>query len=203
MEKKRSYRMKERARAQEETRLKIVEATMRLHETVGPRATTISAIAQEAGVQRLTVYRHFPDETAVFQACTSHWLNLNPPPDPESWAGINGPMERVKAAVRAFHAYYAATRDMWMASHRDVADVPALQGPMAEYSSFLSSLADALAGAFGDAPAPHLVHATIRHALSFPAWLDLEERGLKGAEMAELVAAWLAGVLDSPPDTGP
>lgn len=200
MEKKRSYRMKERAKAQEETRQKIVEATMRLHETVGPRATTISAIAQEAGVQRLTVYRHFPDETAVFQACTSHWLSLNPPPDPQSWADIEDPVERVKAAVGAFHAYYAATRDMWTASHRDVADVPALQGPMAEFSGFLSSVADALAGAFGDAPAARLVHATIGHALSFPAWLELEERGLGDAEKADLVAAWLDGVLESHPD---
>jgi len=78
---KRPYQLKKRAMSREETRRKIVEATMHLHEEIGPRATTISAIAERAGVQRLTVYNHFPDETAVFQACTSHWLSLNPPPD--------------------------------------------------------------------------------------------------------------------------
>ena len=81
---------------------------MRLHEELGPRATTISAIAEEAGVQRLTVYRHFPDETAVFQACTAHWLGLNPPPDPSGWAAIEDPLERLKAALTAFYRYYAA-----------------------------------------------------------------------------------------------
>jgi AcrR family transcriptional regulator len=69
---------------------------MQLHEEIGPRATTISAIADRAGVQRLTVYRHFPDETAVFQACTAHWLSLNPPPDPADWAGITDPRNRLR-----------------------------------------------------------------------------------------------------------
>ena len=75
---------------QEETRRRIVEAAAGLHENVGPRDTTISAIAEKAGVQRLTVYRHFPDETELFKACTAHWLALNPPPDPASWADRQG-----------------------------------------------------------------------------------------------------------------
>ncbi len=95
---KRPYRMRERAKSQEQTRLTIVEATMQLHEELGPRNTTITEIAKRAGVQRLTVYSHFPDETAVFQACTSHWLSLNPPPDPASWSSIEDPGLRFRAA---------------------------------------------------------------------------------------------------------
>ena len=135
MAEKRKYQQKKRAEAQAETRQRIVEATMALHEEVGPRATTISAIAERAGVQRLTVYRHFPDETAVFQACTSHWLSLNPPPAPEDWADAATPGERRAAALAAFDAYYGRTRAMWAASHRDVEQVPALQGPMAEFAA--------------------------------------------------------------------
>ena len=71
---KRPYRLGERAKSQEQTRLRIVEATVALHEELGPRNTTITDIAKRAGVQRLTVYSHFADETAVFQACTAHWL---------------------------------------------------------------------------------------------------------------------------------
>jgi AcrR family transcriptional regulator len=71
--------MKRRAKRQEETRRRIVEATVEMHESVGMARTTISAIAEKAGVQRLTVYRHFPDERALFTACRGHWLAANPP----------------------------------------------------------------------------------------------------------------------------
>ncbi len=71
---KRSYNLGQRASSQEETPRRIVDATVALHEEIGPRATTISAIAEKASVQRLTVYRHFPDETELFKACTSHWF---------------------------------------------------------------------------------------------------------------------------------
>jgi AcrR family transcriptional regulator len=146
---KRRYTLKERAKSQAETRQRIVEATMALHEEIGPRATTISAIAARAGVQRLTVYRHFPDENAVFQACTSHWLSLNSPPDPEAWEGAGDLAAQREAALAAFHAYYARTRAMWHAAHRDVADVPALQEPMAQFAAYVAGVADALGADLG------------------------------------------------------
>ncbi|WP_308911158.1 TetR/AcrR family transcriptional regulator [Pseudokordiimonas caeni] len=194
MKEKRAYRLKDRAKSQEETRQKIVEATMHLHETLGPRATTISAIAEKAGVQRLTVYRHFPDETAVFQACTSHWLSLNPPPDPAAWEGIHDPFQRLQAALDAFFGYYAGTKAMWTASHRDVADVPALQGPMAEFAGFLGMVADGLAAAFDKQPNASLV-TTLHHALAFPTWDDLDARGTGDAAKVALVILWVRGVL--------
>src|SRR6185437_2801655 len=91
---KRPYRMKRRAELEEQTRTRITESTVALHEEIGPARTTISAIADRAGVRRSTVYRHFPDEEALFAACSSHWRAANPAPDPAAWAAIADPAER-------------------------------------------------------------------------------------------------------------
>src|ERR671915_1215643 len=100
----RKYEMKRRARRQEETRRRIIEATVELHQTVGMARTTISAIAEKAGVQRLTVYRHFPDERALFHACTGHWRAANPPPEPGPWSQIADPHERLGMALAEVYA---------------------------------------------------------------------------------------------------
>lgn len=191
---KRPYTMRKRARSQERTRRRIVEAAMELHEEIGPRATTISAIARCAGVQRLTVYRHFPDERAVFEACTSHWLVLNPPPDPESWAEINDGLARTHAGLLAFYHYYRATERMWTAAFRDEAEVPALQGAMAEFRDFLHDVGDDLlsrldGGGKGNAG----LAATLHHALAFPTWASLAAQGLSDEQMAETVLRWIVG----------
>ncbi|MGR3320998.1 MAG: TetR/AcrR family transcriptional regulator [Pseudooceanicola sp.] len=189
-EAKRPYRMRERAKSQEETRQKIVEATMHLHEEIGPRATTIKAIAERAGVQRLTVYRHFPDETAVFQACTSHWLELNPLPDPATWLDIEAPVERFRAAIAAFYGYYAGTTRMWTTAFRDVEEVPALQDPMQQVSVFMEMVAEGLISAFG--PDPDIrITATVRHALHFTTWAHLDQLGLSEAQKCDLATQWL------------
>jgi AcrR family transcriptional regulator len=183
--------MRERAKSQEQTRLRIVEATMQLHEELGPRNTTITEIAKRAGVQRLTVYSHFPDETAVFQACTAHWLSLNPPPDPASWSHIEDPDMRFRAAILAFYGYFSATKRMWVASFRDVAEVPALQQPMADVAAFLGGVAQDLAAAFPDRTDE--LTATIRHALHFPTWLDLDDQGFTDAGKLKIASLWVAG----------
>ena len=81
---KRPYRMTRRAALEAETRLRITESAIALHERLGPARTTVSAIAEHAGVRRSTVYRHYPDEEALFDACSSHWRAANPPPDPRA-----------------------------------------------------------------------------------------------------------------------
>jgi len=191
MDKKRSYRMRERAKSQEETRLKIVEATMHLHEEIGARATTISAIAERSGVQRLTVYRHFPDETAVFQACTAHWLSLNPPPDPQSWVDIADPWERLRVGLAAIYDYFSRTTGMWTPAYRDVDYVPALQPPMAEFGAYLEGVGSGLVAGFENEPVEGHIATTIHHALQFLTWSDLEGRGLNNSEKVELVTHWL------------
>jgi AcrR family transcriptional regulator len=189
--------MRKRAESKEETRRRIVEATMDLHEEVGPRATTISSIADRAGVQRLTVYRHFPDETAVFQACTAHWLEINPLPDPTDWSGVEPPFARFRAAVGALYDYYAGTRRMWAASYRDVDEVPALQQPMTQVGQYLDSVSEDLASAFEDSGTQQKTVATIRHVLHFLTWSDLESQGLDAAAKLEVVVNWLSGVRQS------
>ena len=194
MSRKRPYRMTERARQQEETRQKIVEATMHLHEELGPRATTISAIADRAGVQRLTVYRHFEDETALFAACTAHWLGLNPPPDPATWSSVADAGDRARAAIGAFYRYYAATWRMWTVSYRDLGEVPALRGPMAQFQAHIAVVADDLTGRFavtGDRQ--RFVAATTRHILAFPTWASLNDLGLSEEDKVGLALNWIAG----------
>ncbi|WP_428688598.1 TetR/AcrR family transcriptional regulator [Roseibium sp.] len=191
MEKRRPYKMSERAKSQAETRQKIIEATMHLHEEIGPKNTSISAIAERAGVQRLTVYRHFPDETAVFQACTSHWLSLNPPPDPAGWEQIEDPIAKFRTATGAFYDYYSRTWKMWAVSFRDVSEVPALQQPMADVAAFIDSISRNLIAAFGDKDGKDLLAPTIRHVLHFQTWSNLQDQGLSNEEKLDLVTSWL------------
>ena len=189
MTEKRPYTLKARAQSRDQTRRRIVEAAMALHEEIGPRATTLSAIAARAGVQRLTLYRHFPDETAIYRACTSHWLALNPPPRPSDWQRPGGgPAAERAVALAAFNAYYARTRRMLAASHRDAPEVPALQAPMREQTDYVAGVARALAPDLGP-----LAAATLAHALAFPTWEALEARGLDNAAKLRLALAWIAG----------
>lgn len=192
---KRPYAMRKRRESQDETRRRIVEATMQLHEEVGPRATNISAIAQRAGVQRLTVYRHFPDEAAVFRACTSHWLSLNPPPDPEQWRHIEDASARMREALRLFYAYFRRTNRMWAVAHRDVAAVPALQEPMLEFQSYLRSVGDDLFGHFKSRRNRRPLAATVHHALCFTTWASLEAQGLSDEDKVATALTWIAAQL--------
>src|SRR4029079_7377243 len=103
---KRPSRMKRRAELEEQTRTRITESAMALHEELGPARTSVSAIAERAGVRRSTVYRHFPDEEALFDACSSHWRATNPPPVLDAWAAIADPAERTETALPELYAFY-------------------------------------------------------------------------------------------------
>src|ERR1700710_913164 len=105
----RKYEQRQRAESQADTRRRIVEAPVALHETLGPGRTTISAIADAAQVQRLTVYRHFSDDLALFRACSAHWSAANPAPDPALWAKIVDPASRLQTALEEIYAFFRAT----------------------------------------------------------------------------------------------
>ena len=96
---RRAYRKRRRADREADTRRQITEATVELHGTIGPARTTIKGIAAQAGVQRATVYRHFPDLESLFLACSTHWASLNPPPDPAAWDQIADTDERLRHAL--------------------------------------------------------------------------------------------------------
>jgi AcrR family transcriptional regulator len=181
---KRPYRMKRRAELEEQTRRRITESAVALHEQVGPAQTSISAIAERAGVRRSTVYRHFPDEEALFDACSSHWRASNPPPDPRSWSSIDDPAERTRTVLRELYAFYEGTEAMYVSLLRDEPLVPAVERRLRDFHGFLRSIADDLAADRGQP-----VRAAIGHALAFPTWRSLtSEQGLSCEGAVELMS---------------
>src|SRR6185312_353995 len=129
---------------EEQTRVRITESTMALHEELGPARTSISAVAERAGVRRSTVYRHFPDEEALFAACSSHWRKANPPPDPGAWTAIADPAERTEVALRDLYAFYARTRPMYDSLLRDEPVVPVVAHLLQGFHGFVRSIQDVL-----------------------------------------------------------
>ncbi|MGB6425166.1 MAG: helix-turn-helix domain-containing protein, partial [Solirubrobacterales bacterium] len=106
------YKLKQRAASQEQTRQRIVEAAVELHQALGPTATTVSDIARRAGVGRVTVYRHFADEAEILGACSGLYFQRHPPPDPESWRAIEDPVERLRIGLAEAYAYHRETEAM-------------------------------------------------------------------------------------------
>lgn len=191
----RKYTKTRRAEQQDETRARIVEATVKLHEALGPAQTSIMAIAAAAGVQRLTVYRHFPDDASLFEACTTRYLEMHPPPQPSAWADIAPPGERSYTALLAFFRYYRQTEKMWRVAYRDVDQVAALQVPMGRFEAYLDQVSDDLVQAWPITQAARKpLKLTLRHALRFTTWQSLNSARLKDKQIAKLVQSWLAGI---------
>ncbi len=187
--KKRKYTLKQRAAQQQQTRERIVDAAMALHEELGPAETTISAISERAGVQRLTVYRHFPSDREMFGACSSKWFGLHPPPDVSRIEG-GEPAERTRAVLLALYRYYQDTQQMWASLYRDMEKVPALGEPMAGFEGYLEAVRKELLADWAPCNSRQL-QATLGHALRFSTWQSLAEQGLSRTAMAELVCAWI------------
>ena len=191
--KKRKYTKSRRAEKQEETRERIVEAVVALHEELGPANTSIKAVAEKAGVQRLTVYRHFPDESSLFQACTSHWLKLNPPPNMAEWSDIEQTGERSYAALLAFYEYYRQTEAMWTGAYRDVDEIEALKENMEGFEGYLDRVRDNLLLPWkARGKKKQYLSITLRHGLRFSTWQALKQEKMNDKQMAELVMTWLA-----------
>jgi AcrR family transcriptional regulator len=192
-ETRRRYRKRRRAEAEAETRRRITEAAVRLHGTVGPAKTTVSGIARAAGVQRATVYRHFPDEEAMYEACTSHFRALHPPPDLDRWAELRDPEERLRTALREIYAYYAETGQMFASTSRDVERVPAVRKAAAAMDAYREQArAVLLHGRRARGRAREHVTAAIGHALAFPTWRSLvREQGLGDEEAVALMASFV------------
>ena len=137
-----------RAEQQSETRRRIVEAVAALHGEIGPARTTIKAIAERAGVERLTVYRHFADEGEIFAACNAHFLAETPPPDPAAWAGVTDPAARLRTALLAFYGYYRRGEDMLANAQRDAPELPALAAVLAPSARFVEAVREDLQAAW-------------------------------------------------------
>jgi AcrR family transcriptional regulator len=187
---KRRYRKRRRAAQEDETRQRITEATVDLHGTVGPARTTVSAVAERAGVQRATVYRHFPDDQALFDACSSHWIAAHPLPELEGWAAIEGTDERLRTALAQLYAWFEHGEQMLEKTTRDAATVPALQPSMAAFTQWFETATEILLKGRPERGAKRRrVKAAIGHALAFSTWRSLvREQGLPQADAVELIA---------------
>jgi AcrR family transcriptional regulator len=187
---KRPYQMKRRAELEEQTRRRITESAVTLHtDLLGPARTTMSAIAEHAGVRRSTVYRHFPDEEALFAACSSHWAGTNPSPDPGGWTAIANPATRTETALHELYAYYRGTQRAYENLLRDEELVPAVKRLMTGYHEYLLAVEDVLIAGRGlRGRAARRTRAAIGLALAFPTWRTLtQERGLNGDEAIALM----------------
>jgi AcrR family transcriptional regulator len=185
----RKYEMKRRARRQEETRRRITEATVELHQALGPANTTISAIAERAGVQRLTVYRHFPDERAVLSACSSYYEAQNPVPDVDPWTRIPDPEDRLRRALKETYAYHRRTEPMMAKVLRDAQIHTPTMEVTVPYLRHWDRARYALVAGWGaeDQRLKRLL-AALGHALDFWTWRSLvREQGLTDEEAIELM----------------
>ncbi len=191
---KRRYEKRRRAEHEIQTRRRITEAAVKLHGTVGPARTTIKGIATEAGVQRATVYRHFPDLDTLFVACSTHWASLNPPPDPGAWRQIIDPDIRLRQGLSELYAWYGWAEPMLTNVFRDAPSVPAMTQPVEDFGRHFQALHQAMMfrrRLSGRARAR--VSAVVGHALAFPTWHSLvPEHDLHPEEAVELMCTLVA-----------
>ncbi len=177
-------------------RQRITEAAFELHSTVGPAQTSISAVAERAGVQRHTVYHHFPDMTSLMQACTAHGMRIMGIPDPASWIAIEEPTTRLRHGLSELYAYYEANAQLLGNVVRDLplmADI----GGSEEFAEHMTGLFYALAAGWVDEPETQRLRiAAIGHAMAFETWRSLIGNGLSGVEASELMVGFVAAVGD-------
>ena len=192
------YKLKKRAERQKETRLRIARATLELHETLGPALTTISAIAERAGVGRPTVYSHFPDELSLGMACSSLELSENPLPDPGPWEDISDPERRLKVALAELYAYFRRREGLWANILRDqemprIEDNPDVQETddeimkpiIVHWERMTATLA---AGWESPDGSPRLLLGAIGLALDFQTWRTMaRQQGLNDEQAIELM----------------
>ncbi|MGD8925712.1 MAG: TetR/AcrR family transcriptional regulator [Thioalkalispiraceae bacterium] len=189
--KKRKYQQKARAEQAQETRQQIVEAAVKLHEALGPANTSIKAIAEEAGVQRLTVYRHFPDDGTLLEACTAHWLSIHPPPAVADAGDPLDPRTQTEKTLLALYHYYRQTERMWTVAYRDIEAVEALQEPMGRVDAYFDNMRDELLANWNISSKDKKPFSlTLRHCLRFTTWQALKTESLSDKQMVRLVMNW-------------
>jgi AcrR family transcriptional regulator len=188
---KRKYELKRRAEEMAATRRRIAEAAVDLHGTVGPARTTLSAVAERAGVQRHTVYRHFPTEADLFAACSGHFFAANPWPDSAPWRAIGDPRQRLRRALDELYAYYERTEPMLSNVLRDVELIDALRPILVPLEDFLAEAAEILAaGWLTRGSRRHRLAAALRLAVDFHAWRTLAaDKRISRTEAVELASA--------------
>ena len=186
---KRKYELKKRAKQMGETRRRITEAAIDLHGTLGPSRTTLSAVAERAGVERRTLYRHFPTEADLFAACSADYFDAHPWPDLDSWSAIRDPQERLVRALDDLYAYYERTEPMFTNVLRDVDVLDFARDAMAPLDVYLDDATEILVSGRGARGRKReLLKGALRHALSFSTWHSLATNGITRADAVKLSA---------------
>jgi AcrR family transcriptional regulator len=188
----RQYRLKARAERQEQTRRRIVEAAVELHSTVGPVGTTVSAIAERAGVQRHTYYRYFPDEWSLRLACSARHDERQPFPNPAGWAEIADPAKRLRRGLGELYGYYERNESLLAHVARD-AEVDPLTREIVElrFTPRMAAVRAALAPSLGGGNRRRAL-AALDLALDFHTWRSLARRsGLSRPQAVELMVTVL------------
>jgi AcrR family transcriptional regulator len=195
----RKYEMKRRAERMRETRRRITEATVELHQDVGPARTTVSAIAEKAGVQRHTYYAHFPETKDLYRACTAHYLERNPLPDPSSWEEISAPEERLRGALSEVYAFYAGNEAMLTNVLRDMPFDPVLRENNILLFRHWEAMRDTLADAFEASGERHeALLGAIALALDLQTWRTLvRQQGLEDDRAVELMVGMVRCLIRS------
>lgn len=187
----RPYRKRQRAEQEQRTRERIAAATAALHGSVGPANTTVKAVAERAGVQRATVYRHFPTDEALFDACTAHFYSRHPLPDPDAWTAIERPADRLRRALEELYGWYGETEDMLSNVTRDAAHTPA--GARRRFLAYFDRVhAILMAGRRERGRARKRVAAALGHATGFATWQSLVRQ--QGLDQDDAVALMLSMV---------
>jgi len=190
MSPKRKYELKKRAEQVGETRLRITEAAIDLHGAVGPSRTTLSAVAERAGVERRTLYRHFPNEAELFAACSTHYFAANPWPDLGNWRAIRDPQQRLERALDELYAYYERTEPMLTNVLRDAEVVDFARDAVAPLHAYLEEASAVLVTGWRvRGRRRQLVSGVLRHVLAFSTWRSLSANGIGRSDAVRLMTA--------------
>jgi AcrR family transcriptional regulator len=186
----RTYTLRKRAESQAETRRRIVEAAVDLHSSIGPAHTTFSMVAERAGVQRHTLYAHFPDERSLLMACSGLVAERDPLPDAEPWRGIEDLRERLRAGLHAIYGWYERNASVAGCVLRDAEVHPLIQEiAQLRWGPFMAAYHDVLGTGLSARQ-----RAMLGLALSFFTWRTLVcEAGLKPPAAARLMVEAIAG----------
>jgi AcrR family transcriptional regulator len=180
---KREYRLGRRAEKQEATRRRIVEAAFDLHSTVGPARTTVSQIAERAGVQRHTYYAHFPQERDLFLACSGLALERDPLPRFDALKSVLPGRERVRRGLEDLYGWYSRNARQAACVLRDAED-HALTREMVQLR--LAPVLEQAASVLGEA-LEQRSRALLGVALDFACWRTLAP-SVDAKEAAELMS---------------
>jgi AcrR family transcriptional regulator len=186
--------MNVRAELQQATRQRITESAAELHGTLGPSRTSMSAVAEHAGVRRSTLYRHFPDEGALFEACSAHWMSRHPLPDLESWAAVRDPHDRLRCALTELYAYYEGAEAMLSNILRDLDSMAIVQRQFAPFLDYMEAARATLTAGRRQRGRPaKRMRAALGHAMAFTTWRSLvREQDCTATEAVDMMCRLVA-----------